>query len=173
MTDLQHITDDHECVHCGYNLRSLTFDHNCPECGRPVLESVRLVMKRMPPRTPQERKAWEDDAAQLRAAIKGSGYPPDAFVFVIGATRYAFLTKAVGASITARDVCDAVRDYARLRLGGAHAATLRLSDWKIFRSEDVGRIIFRMVETGRLRASPEDSPEQFNGLFTLETLFDP
>jgi uncharacterized repeat protein (TIGR04138 family) len=110
------------------------------------------------------------------AAIKGSEYPVEAFSFILGALRYAYLRKTGGAggraSVDAREVCDAVRYYGRLRLHGEANAVRRLAEWKIRRSEDVGRIIFRMVEAGRLHASPGDSPGQFAGLFTLETLFE-
>jgi hypothetical protein len=37
-------------------------------------------------------------------------------------------------SVNARDVCDAVRGYGRLRLSGEAGAVLRLAEWKIRRS---------------------------------------
>ena len=169
MSEAHPILEDHECVHCYYNLRGLTLAHNCPECGRPVVESVRLVMTASPPQTAEQAAAVADMGARLWRAVKGSGYPVEAFSFVIGALRYAFRARPDG--VDARDVCQAVREYAAVRLGGTSGAIARLAEWNIRRSEDVGRIIFRMVDTGRIQASPGDSPEQFEGLFTLEDLF--
>ena len=34
------ITDDHSCIHCGYNLRGLGRDGRCPECFTPIGQSV-------------------------------------------------------------------------------------------------------------------------------------
>ena len=176
MSESHTILDDYGCIHCNYNLRGLTLDHNCPECGNPVLDSLRLVMRPVRPKTPAQAAEFAALGKKLRAAATGSEYPVEAFSFMLGALRYAYLRKTAGAggtaSVNAREVCDAVRCYGRLRLSGEARAVLRLAQWKIRRSEDVGRIIFRMVETGRLHASPGDSPEQFAGLFTLETLFE-
>jgi uncharacterized repeat protein (TIGR04138 family) len=173
MSESYPIRDDHECIHCYYNLRGLTLDHNCPECGRPVLDSLRLVIRPPAPRTREELAEFAERGAQLRAAIKGSEYPVEAFSFMLGAIRYALLRQGPGGGgAGAREICDAVRDYGRLRLNGESGAVRRLGEWKIHRSEDVGRIIFRMAETGRVRLSPGDTPEEFAGLFTLENLFD-
>jgi len=178
MSESYPIVDDYGCTHCNYNLRGLTLDHNCPECGNPVLDSVRLVLRPPRPTTRAEAAEFAALGAKLRAAVKGSEYPIEAFSFMLGVLRYAFLRKgasadaAGGVSVNARDVCDAVRGYGRLRLSGEAGAVRRLAEWKIRSSEDVGRIIFRLVETGRIQASPGDSPEQFAGLFTLETLFE-
>ena len=90
------VRGDHQCIHCYYNLRGLTLDHNGPECGRPVLDSVRLVMRPPPPKTPAEAAALADMGARLRAAVKGSEYPVEAFSFVLGVFRYAMLRKGEG-----------------------------------------------------------------------------
>ncbi|MEZ6083758.1 MAG: hypothetical protein R3E58_07400 [Phycisphaerae bacterium] len=34
------ITDDLECIACGYNLRGLTAGGNCPECGHPIKQTL-------------------------------------------------------------------------------------------------------------------------------------
>jgi uncharacterized repeat protein (TIGR04138 family) len=165
------VQTDARCVHCTYNLRGLPFNGNCPECGRPVLNTVRIKVRWPRPTTPEARKALEANAARLGAAARNSGYPQEAFLLVIGAMHFAGMGKGPGTRVSARDVCDGLREYAPLRLGGIRDALLTMAAWNIRRSEDVGRIIFRMVEAGRLRASDGDSEDDFKGIFTLNDFF--
>jgi hypothetical protein len=72
----------------------LTLDHNCPECGNPVLDSLRLVLRPPRPTTRAEAAEFAAMGAKLRAAVKGSEYPIEAFSFMLGVLRYAFLRKA-------------------------------------------------------------------------------
>jgi uncharacterized repeat protein (TIGR04138 family) len=72
--------------------------------------------------------------------------------------------------LTAGDVCRAVHDYVHVYFNDAAEARELLSEWKLTTSEDVGRIVFAMVEAGLLRTAPEDSVRDFDGLFTLDAL---
>ena len=171
-TDRPHFVEkDAHCVHCEYNLRGLPFTGNCPECGRPVIDTVRLGVTWPRPQTPEARKALEAYAARLAAGVKGSGYPEEAFLLVVGAVHFAGMGKPPGTHVSAREVCDALREYAPLHLGGIRDALLTMAAWNIRRSEDVGRIVYRMVEAGCFRASEGDSEDGFKGIFKLDDFF--
>ena len=155
---------------CGYNLRGLTFDHHCPECGMPVVESIRLIVGDPKPCTPEQAQMLEKGRELLNLAAQDSPFPREAFLFVAKSVRYAVIL-AKGPEVTSRDICRAFRDLAKYMLGGPNKATLTLADWGFTGSEDVGEVLFRMVETGRIQVSEGDSVEQFNDVFTLDNLF--
>jgi len=166
---------------CGYNLRGLTFDHNCPECGIPALKSVRFQMKHRWRDTPEGIAQREKSRAALQKAVEANRhrYPPDAFIFVLDSMRFAAFCQAENregaipwTDVGARSVCRALREYARLSCGGEDGATLTLAALAIQSSDDVGNIVYAMVDSGRLAATESDDPSQFVGLFTLENLYE-
>ncbi|MEA2735715.1 MAG: hypothetical protein QOE14_2166 [Humisphaera sp.] len=169
MAEPLQVTGDRRC-YCGYNLRGLLLTGRCPECGRPVAESVRYLIRDRP-------KSSEEEMALLRRngmfhdVAEGTIYPQAAVALVYRAFSFVRM-RSDKPSASAADICDALRDYARYSLGGPAAATLKLAEWNIRRSEDVGAIVFRLVDLKIMRAEPDDGPEKFAGLFTLETLYD-
>jgi len=166
------IPNDARCK-CGYNLRSLPFDHRCPECGKFCYESVRLRLKLQFPPGLAGARARNEHQEKLRAAAKGSAYDPLAFLVVLHALRFTRMhVVAAEGHVTARDVCRGLREMAKLMWGGPSGAIFQLARLHVYRSEDVGEIVFRLVAAGSIQASPEDSIEDFHGLFTLQDLFE-
>jgi uncharacterized repeat protein (TIGR04138 family) len=170
------INCDLACVACEYNLRGLATDGNCPECG----QSIHATLETVPPGEIPEledvilnirRRPYEPLARAAQASI-------DAVMIVHDAVRYATLIARRNSleieqrHATALEVCKAFREHAQFYFNDADEARELLAEWGIRSSSDVGRIVFVMVELGWLRAQPEDSVAQFNGLFTLDTLFD-
>jgi uncharacterized repeat protein (TIGR04138 family) len=114
------------------------------------------------------RSHWDS----IKNAASKSGFHKQAVSFVLETTSYARKHVSLdGAHVGARLFCHAFRDYARLRFGGEERAIGALAGMGIRRSEDVGRIVFALVDAKRIMAAPEDSLEQFAGLFTVENLF--
>src|SRR5206468_3524398 len=74
--------------------------------------------------------------------------------------------------LSAHEICDAFRHYARFYFNDDAEAKELLSEWGIRTSSDLGQIIFAMVACKRLVARPEDRVEQFDGVWTLDTLFE-
>ncbi len=72
--------------------------------------------------------------------------------------------------ISGRELTDGVRELA-LGLYGPLARTV-LEHWGIHETEDVGRVVFAMVEQGILVKEDEDHPEDFTDLFDFEEAFD-
>jgi uncharacterized repeat protein (TIGR04138 family) len=80
------------------------------------------------------------------------------------------LGDAAGRHLTASDVCTAVREYAQAYFNNPEEARKALDQWGVRTSEDVGAIIFALVDAKFLQALPDDKPEAFNGVFTFEDL---
>jgi uncharacterized repeat protein (TIGR04138 family) len=72
--------------------------------------------------------------------------------------------------VTGRQLCWALRDIA-LERWGLMARPL-LSSWGITCTEDVGRIVFALVENGWLQKQPQDSLEDFQQVFAFPEAFD-
>ncbi|MDQ3440527.1 MAG: hypothetical protein M3478_09280 [Planctomycetota bacterium] len=170
MADAPAVTTDAFCQTCRYNLRGLTLDHRCPECGEPVARSVRIAIRLPVPKDGEQSAAQRQLIDQLRAAAEIAGCPADAAVLVFLASRYA-RERNPALDWSARAICAAIRDYTKYAFGGEDGAVLELASRTIRSSEDVGRIVFAMVEAGIFRAGVDDSPDDFQGLFTLEDLF--
>jgi len=102
-------------------------------------------------------------------------YRREAYGFVVaalGATVQALpperLADPVQRHLSGRELlCGLVR-LARLEFGAL--ATTVFREWGVLSSEDVGRIVFRLVEAGELSARPEDSAENFRGFDLLGAL---
>lgn len=71
--------------------------------------------------------------------------------------------------ITAVGFCNLWCARARKTFGTSAAAMLR--SWGITSSDDIGQIVYALVALGWIEASNNDSPADFNGLFTVDEYF--
>jgi uncharacterized repeat protein (TIGR04138 family) len=163
--EVPEIEPDCPCRCCGYNLRGLRFDGNCPECGEEITRTLGLI-------STVREQAKEIEYRKARSVLvpvaKAAGVAVDAVHFFLDAWRMAF-RRGLNPS-TAADVCEVVRDHALAYFNDVEEARELLADWGIRRSEDLGRIVFALVDAGMLRAEPGESVRDFDGLFMLETL---
>ena len=172
MADVPTIFDDCPCVACEYNLRGLTVDQRCPECGEPITRTLRRILGVVRPET----GVWIRDALasvearRLGAVAAKAGCTVDAVRFLCHAFNVA-KGQPGGGRVTAGHVCDGVRDWAIRYFNDTDEAKELLAEWGITRSEDVGRIVFAMVQLGHMKAEEGETIRDFDGLFTLETLF--
>jgi uncharacterized repeat protein (TIGR04138 family) len=161
------IDTDLPCIDCGYNLRGLTTSDKCPECGASTIETIEAGAE-----------AQESDQVELAqrakalAVAEASGYGVDAVLFVSAVLGYTLrrVRREGQEHVTAKDVCAGFREYARMYFNDAGEAIDLLSEWGLRGSDDVGRIIFAMIETGHAKAAEGDRPEDFAGLFTVDDL---
>jgi uncharacterized repeat protein (TIGR04138 family) len=142
---------DVQCVRCGSNLRDQPIAGGCPECGHSVhhamLAHVAAATGHSEPRVRFVRLA----SYELFRRIKSLGGDP---------TQH----------LTARDFCLKIRDYAVERAGSPDRGLGLLRDMGFTTSEDIGQIVFGLVDVGLMQACPQDRPEDFRGLFTIEEL---
>jgi uncharacterized repeat protein (TIGR04138 family) len=72
--------------------------------------------------------------------------------------------------VTGQQLCWAIRDVALQRLG--LMARHVLARWGITRTEDIGQIVFALVNNGWLAKQPTDSIDDFNHVFSFYEAFD-
>lgn len=71
--------------------------------------------------------------------------------------------------VSARECADAVLDAAAARFG--LLGDVVLEDWGIHTSGDIGRIVYALIEGGRVSAAEDDAIEDFDDLFRVEEIF--
>ena len=97
-------------------------------------------------------------------------FHPRSYEFVLRALHSVIRSLDEPRHITGRELTDGVRELA-LGQYGPLARTV-LEHWGIHETEDVGRVVFAMVEQGILVKEDEDHQEDFTDLFDFEEVFD-
>jgi len=97
-------------------------------------------------------------------------YQRDAYAFVTEALTYTVQKAGRAGHISGRELCEGLREYA-LKAFGRLARTV-LATWGVRRSQDIGEIVFNLVEAGLLRKTEEDRREDFRDVFDFEEAFD-
>lgn len=69
--------------------------------------------------------------------------------------------------VTARELCEFIPKHAARMFGDLPRASRVLSAWGLWTGEDVGAIVWACVEAGRLKPTPEDSLDNFQGIELL------
>lgn len=72
--------------------------------------------------------------------------------------------------VTGQQLCWAFRDAALERWGMMARAVL--TKWNMTRTEDIGAIIFALVDNGWLQKQPTDTLEDFDEVFSFDEVFD-
>ena len=95
-------------------------------------------------------------------------YHREAYGFIVGALGIAVRSlpaerraDPVGRHLSGRELLTAIVRIAREEFGTLAATVFR--EWGITTGEDIGRIVFELVESRLLSARPEDSIEDFRG----------
>jgi uncharacterized repeat protein (TIGR04138 family) len=171
------IENDTPCLQCGYNLRGLAVTARCPECGYPALRGVvrASVVSDGRPRDGVHavRRATELVARLLQRNVDSIRFVHRACLAAIKQERRATSQTAMPQAPGAQAVCEHLRNLALEHYMSRDEAVATLRFWRIERSEDVGEIVFALVEIGLLGASADDSRGDFDGLFRLEQFFPP
>lgn len=71
--------------------------------------------------------------------------------------------------ISGQDLCNAAKEYAILQYGALAKTVLRSIG--IHCTGDIGEIVYNMIRIGRMRKTPEDRREDFDGVFDFEAAF--
>ncbi len=115
---------------------------------------------------------FEDELAKILAA--DNRYSREAYFFVREALDHT--QRQIGRPprdevrhVTGQQLLEGARDYA-LSQYGPMALTV-LEAWGIRAGEDIGEIVFNMVEAGLLAKTDQDSREDFKGGYRFEEAF--
>lgn len=109
----------------------------------------------------------DDVMARIRA--RGGQYHERAYLFVLGTIEFLQTRLEARRHVTAAELAWACRDFARKQFGLLAPGVL--DHWGIKRTEDIGRIVFTLVEVGLLVTQPGDSESDFEAVFQFADAF--
>ena len=109
-------------------------------------------------------------------------YHRNAYFFVFEALRYAQEQLGLGQPtvsddpaleeqrhVTGQQLCEAMRRYAHQQYG--YLAKQVLNHWGIRSTEDLGRIVFLLIDVGLLAQQPSDRIEDFDRVYDFAEVF--
>ena len=91
------------------------------------------------------------------------------YLFVLAALEYAQARRSERRHISGADLAYAVRDLAIERFGVL--AREVLEHWGIRRTEDVGDVVFALVDSELLAAQPQDTRDDFVAVYDFDVAF--
>jgi len=97
-------------------------------------------------------------------------YARDAYIFVSEALGFTVQKIGRKGHVSGRELCEGMAQFALQQFG--RLARTVLESWGIRRSEDIGEIVFSMVEAGLLRKTEDDRREDFAGVLDLREALD-
>ena len=106
-----------------------------------------------------------DDFSEILA--KDDRYDPRAYDFVMAVINEA--SNTARGHVNGQELLDFFRDFALDSFGPLAYTTL--SDWGVRCCEDVGAIVFNLYDSGRIRKTDSDKPEDFVGGFSFKREF--
>jgi len=114
------------------------------------------------------------DFATLEEAFQRIGRQDDryherGYLFVLAALEYAQGKLAVRRHLSGGELAWACRDFAREQFG--LLAPTVLGHWGIASTEDLGRIVFTLIDVGLLASQPTDKPADFERVYDFAEVF--
>lgn len=94
----------------------------------------------------------------------------DAYGFVLEALNAVIAGLGTKRHVSGRELVDGARGLAMERFGPLARAVLE--HWGIHSTDDLGEMVFALVDVGVLVKREEDCPEDFKDLFDFEEVFD-
>jgi uncharacterized repeat protein (TIGR04138 family) len=96
-------------------------------------------------------------------------YAGDAYVFVRAGLDYTVRRLENPRHVSGQELLDGIREFALIEFGPMTKTVL--NGWGIQRTEDVGEIVFNMVETGLLGKTDKDSRADFSNGYDFDEAF--
>ncbi len=116
-------------------------------------------------------QAAEPQVGEIERVARQDGrYSPEAYVFLLESLDYHLRRLPRRRHVSGQELCLAARDLARERFGmmGRHV----LNSWGVFRTEDLGEIVYSLIRAKKLRQAAHDSPADFAGVFDFAEAFE-
>jgi uncharacterized repeat protein (TIGR04138 family) len=92
------------------------------------------------------------------------------YIFVLQALHHVIQSLDAPRHVSGQELAEGVRELALERFGPMARSVLE--HWGIHDTEDVGRVVFAMVEQGILIKQDGDQPEDFSDVFDFEEAFE-
>ena len=115
--------------------------------------------------------------SRIRDLVRGDPrYTAEAYQFTFEALDFTMMRsgrhrrKGPERHLTVNELLDGVRDYAISQYGPL--ARVVLETIGIYSTEDVGEVVFNLVDQGLLNKQDDDDRAQFEGVFTFREAFD-
>ena len=99
-----------------------------------------------------------------------SRYEEAAYLFVLAALEYSQAQLQVRRHITGKELAMACRDLAIDRYG--IMARIVLERWGIASTDDIGAVVFTLVDLGFLASQPADTRDQFSDVYEFFEAFE-
>jgi uncharacterized repeat protein (TIGR04138 family) len=109
------------------------------------------------------------DEVMARIRARGGQYHERAYLFVLATIEFLQNRLEVRRHVTGAELAWACRDFARQQFGLLAPGVL--GHWGINRTEDIGRIVFTLVEIGLLVTQPGDHESDFEGVYQFADVF--
>jgi uncharacterized repeat protein (TIGR04138 family) len=114
-----------------------------------------------------ELQLADDVMARIRA--RGGQYHERAYLFVLATIEFLQNRIEVRRHVSGPELAWACRDFAQQQFGLLAQGVL--THWGITRTEDIGRIVFTLVEVGLLVTQPGDTESDFEGVYQFADAF--
>ncbi len=114
-----------------------------------------------------ELQLADDVMARIRA--RGGQYHERAYLFVLATIEFLQNRIEVRRHVSGPELAWACRDFAQQQFGLLAQGVL--THWGITRTEDIGRIVFTLVEVGLLVTQPGDTESDFEGVYQFADVF--
>jgi uncharacterized repeat protein (TIGR04138 family) len=97
-------------------------------------------------------------------------YRLEAYVFVIQALEYTMTKLGRRGHVRGKELLEGVRGLASDQFGPT--AKMVLENWGVRKTEDIGEIVFIMVDAGVLGKTEDDSKEDFKDVYDFAEVFE-
>lgn len=97
-------------------------------------------------------------------------YTSQAYYFIFESLEYTLSRLGARRHVCGRELLDGVREYALEAFG--YLARTVFYEWGITSTEDIGQLVFNLVEADLLMKNENDSISDFRAVFDFEEAFD-
>ncbi|MEI6631528.1 MAG: Minf_1886 family protein [bacterium] len=101
---------------------------------------------------------------------RDSRYKPDAYEFIMQALLVTQKKLKRSGHVSGRELLEGIRELALEQYGPL--ARVVLEHWGIKTTQDLGEIVFNMIEEGLLGKTEEDSRNDFKDIYDFSKVFD-
>jgi uncharacterized repeat protein (TIGR04138 family) len=109
------------------------------------------------------------DDVMARIRSRGGRYHERAYLFVLATIEFLQSRLEVRRHVSGQELAWACRDFAHQQFG--LLAPHVLAHWGMTRTEDIGRIVFTLVEVGLLVTQPGDQESDFEAVYQFADAF--